>query len=146
MCNDVGLTLGTLKNYLLYAEQTFVISLVRPFYSNPKKELTKSPTIYFNDVGMCRFGQGQFGRDFNESTSGFIFQSFVFSILKQRFETGVDKINYWRSKDKAEVDFIIHRDGKAIPIEVKYAELKSRPSPVHSEASFNAIHHQKLMW
>lgn len=50
--------MDTLKNYLWYAEQTFIISIIRPFYTNAKKELTKSPVVYFIDVGMLNFSCG----------------------------------------------------------------------------------------
>lgn len=33
-------------------------------------------------------------------------------------------IHYWRIKDKAEVDFIIRRGDKVIPIKVKYRDMK----------------------
>ncbi len=134
LCNDTGLTLDTVKNYLWYAEQTFIIDLIKPYYTNAKKELTKSPTVYFNDTGMCYFGQGVYGQS-RMQNSGFIFQNFVYTLLKQRFKKGVDKVNYWRTKDKAEVDFVVHQEGKVIPIEVKCSQLK-KPAITRSYRSF----------
>jgi len=37
LANDVGVTVDTVKNYLWYAEQTFIINLVRPFFANLKR-------------------------------------------------------------------------------------------------------------
>jgi predicted AAA+ superfamily ATPase len=123
LCNDSGLTLATLKNYLWYAEQTFIIDLITPYFTNAKKEITKAPVVYFNDVGMNNFAQGIYG-SISEVNKGFIFQSFVYSLLKARWTKGLNKVNYWRTKDKAEVDFIVHEEGRIIPIEVKYSDLK----------------------
>ena len=39
------------------------------------------------------------------------------------------KLNYWRTKDKAEVDFVIEAGRKLIPIEVKYKQVKRRKVP-----------------
>ena len=134
LCNDVGLNVDTLKNYLWYAEQTFVIDLVKPFYTNAKRELTKAPAVYFSDTGMCNFGQGLYGVT-SVRNLGFVFQNFVYTLLKQRYQSGVNKVNYWRTKDKAEVDFVVHEQGSVIPVEVKYSELK-KPTITRSYRSF----------
>ncbi len=122
LASDTGVSLDTLKNYLWYAEQTFIISLIKPYFTNAKKELTKSPVVYFNDVGMLNFAAGRFGR-FN-FVDGFVFQNFIFTLLNQKYSTPLNPINHWRTKDKAEVDFIIHIDNEAIPVEVKHSNLK----------------------
>lgn len=123
LASDCNLTVDTVKNYLWYAQQTYIIQELMPFYTNAKKEITKSPSIYFNDIGMCRFAQGNFGNELSLN-DGFIFQSFVFQLLRDRYTD--EKLNFWRTKDKAEVDFIIHENGKPIPVEVKYSHLKKK--------------------
>ena len=45
------------------------------------------------------------------------------------------KINYWRTKEKAEVDFVASSGDKLIPIEVKYADIK-KPEINRSLRSF----------
>ena len=122
LSQDVGVRLETLKTYLWYAEQTFIISTVRPYFTNAKKEITKSPNIYFNDLGMCNFSKSNFNADGND---GMVFQNFVYTILKGKYERGLSKVNHWRTKDKAEVDFVVHTESGITPIEVKFSELKS---------------------
>jgi len=39
-------------------------------------------------------------------------------------------LNYWRTKDKAEVDFVIEAGKRLIPIEVKHQHLKQDKVPV----------------
>jgi predicted AAA+ superfamily ATPase len=41
-------------------------------------------------------------------------------------------LNYWRTKDKAEVDFVIEADQRLIPVEVKYKHLKQDKVPALS--------------
>ena len=120
LAQDTGIRTETLKTFLWYAEQTFIIKIIKPYYTNQKKELTKSPTIYFNDLGMLNFSKNNFN---GEMQDGMVFQNFVYSILDERFSHGLFKINYWRTKDKAEVDFIIHSKSGLIPVEVKYKEM-----------------------
>ena len=123
LAQETGLRTETLKTYLWYAEQTFIIKTVKPYFTNNKKEITKSPTIYFNDLGMCNFSKGMYGTTGN-NTDGMIFQNFVYLILKDNFTAGLAKVNYWRSKDKAEVDFIIHQQNGITPVEVKFSNIK----------------------
>ncbi|MCK5782428.1 MAG: ATP-binding protein [Flavobacteriales bacterium] len=142
LSQDVGIRLETLKTYLWYAEQTFIITIVKPFFSNAKKEITKSPNIYFNDLGMCNFSKSSFNADSND---GFVFQNFVYTILKEKYEKGLSKINYWRTKDKAEVDFVVHTENGITPIEVKFSELKN-PRVTRSFRSFIKKYSPKMAY
>ena len=127
-----SLRVETLKTYLWYAEQTFIIQHVKPFFTNPVKELTKSPVVYFHDTGMLNFSKNNFR---NTAIDGMLFQNLIFQFLKQKFEQGLMQIKYWRTKDKAEVDFIVEKENKIIPVEVKYKVLK-KPEISRSYRSF----------
>ena len=122
LSQDTGLSVETLKTYLWYAEQTFIISIVSPYFTNQKKEITKSPNIYFNDLGMCNYSKSNFGVDI--TNDGMLFQNFIYILLKEKYEKGLNKINFWRSKDKAEVDFVVHTANGILPVEVKYKKLE----------------------
>ena len=52
LSGQVGISTPTLKNYLYYAEKTFSITLVQPYFRNLQKEITKAPTPYFVDLGL----------------------------------------------------------------------------------------------
>ncbi|MBI5199398.1 MAG: DUF4143 domain-containing protein [Nitrospirae bacterium] len=60
--STVGISVQTVKNYLSYAEKTFIIKRLTPYYRNIRKEISKSPVLYFNDLGLRNFSIGQFGR------------------------------------------------------------------------------------
>jgi predicted AAA+ superfamily ATPase len=130
LSQDTGIRTETLKTYLWYAEQTFIIRVVNPWFSNPKKELTKSPTIYFNDLGMLNFNRNNFN-----TVEGMIFQNFIHLQLQNQFTKRLSRINYWRTKDKAEVDFILNSGEEVIPVEVKHKALK-KPEIERSFRSF----------
>ena len=114
----------TLKIYLWYLEKTFIIKRINPFYSNIRKELTKMPVYYFTDIGLRNYNRNQFILP-PDKTDGMLFQNFIFLLLKESKIFQNSKINYWRSKDGAEVDFIIHHGSDITPLEVKNTSLKS---------------------
>lgn len=66
---------------------------------------------------------------------GFQFQNFVFNILKEKIKKSSVIINFWRTKEKAEVDFVINSGRGVIPVEVKYRKLE-KPEIQRSMQSF----------
>ena len=147
--NELSATLGisppTVKNYISYAEKTFIIRLVTPFYRNIRSEITKSPAVYFNDTGLRNFSIGQFGNIDYFDYAGFIFQNFVFNALYDKFKYGNSSVHFWRSKDGGEVDFIIDKGNEIIPAEVKASELK-KPVITRSLRSFIEKYNPKEAW
>ncbi len=115
---------ATLKKYLYFAEKTFSIKKIRPYYNNIPKELRKSPMYYFSDIGMMNYALGKFGNLTNSMDLGFVFQTFIFNILYEITPKNYE-IKYWRTTDKAEIDFVIDKITDVIPIEIKYRKLKS---------------------
>jgi len=47
--NTLQLNEKTLSRYLFVLQKCFHIQLIKPFYQNLRKELTKMPKVYFND-------------------------------------------------------------------------------------------------
>lgn len=126
LASTLGLSLKTIKEYLWYLEKTFIIRRVTPYFSNIRKEITRSPIFYFYDLGLRNFAYGDFG---NLREKGFVFQNFVFNVLKEKIITSPAEIHFWRTKDKAEVDFVIEFGREIFPIEVKYKKLNSPEIP-----------------
>jgi len=124
----------TLDNYFYYLEQTFLIDRLRPYFKNTRKEIIKSPKVYFNDLGIRNFAINNFNNLNIREDKGFIFENFVYLILKEKLGSDY-KINFWRTKAGAEVDFIILKDLRPIPIESK-AKYFKKPSITQSMRSF----------
>lgn len=140
-----GIAVPTLKRYLWYAEKTFCIQYVSPYFTNVLKEITKSPTYYFVDLGLRNFAIGQMGNLTLANQMGFVFQNFVFNLLKSRFSLSNITLHFWRTTDKAEVDFVINRSGEIIPIEVKYGEINT-PTISRSFRSFIDKYNPNEAW
>lgn len=136
----LGISSATVKNYLYYLEKTFVVELLHPFYKNIRKEITKSPTVYFHDLGLRNYLLGNFGNLTRPDDLGFLFQNAIFGILREKTKYNGAKLNFWRTKDKAEVDFIINRAERIIPVEVKYKTF-TEPTIERSLRSFIEKYH-----
>jgi predicted AAA+ superfamily ATPase len=145
LSSTLGISVQTVKNYLTYAEKTFVVKRVSPYYRNIRKEISKSPVIYFNDLGMRNFSIGQFGRYAMFSEMGFLFQNLVYGLLQQQTKDESGTLHFWRTKDKAEVDFIINRGREVVPVEVKCREMKDK-SIARSLRGFIAKYRPREAW
>lgn len=118
--STLGISLHTVKNYIQYAEKTFIFKRISPFFRNIRKEITKSPIIYFTDIGLRNYASGVFGISINPQDKVFIFQNLIFNILKEKISFRGISVNFWRTKDKAEVDFVLDMGKEILPVEVKY--------------------------
>lgn len=109
-------------NYLEILEETFLIKIIRPYYKNKNKELTKIPKIYFIDSGVRNYFIKNFNKLNIRTDSGYLFEGFIVSeLIKMKNE----KIKFWQNKNKHEVDIILEQEN-ITPIEVKFKEkLKS---------------------
>lgn len=112
----------TVKLYLWYLEKTFIIHRINPYFSNIRKELTKMPIYYFNDIGLRNYIRNQFTVA-PQIDDGFLFQNFVYQLLKISSQYKDSRLHFWRTKDGGEVDFIALQGSTPTPIEIKYSSL-----------------------
>jgi len=129
LSSTLNISHQTLKKYLWYAQKIYLLDLVSPYARNIRKEITKSPVPYFWDMGFRNYSLGIFGHVNSPSEFGFLFENFVFLLLRTQTTLGSTKLNFWRTKDKAEVDFILESGKKITPIEVKFKSFKKEEVP-----------------
>ncbi|MBU3979333.1 ATP-binding protein [Patescibacteria group bacterium] len=138
----LGISIPTVKNYLWYLEKTFILEKITPYFKNVRKEITKAPVYYFYDIGMRNYAAGDFGRISLDDNVGFVFENYVFNALKEKTKRALPSIHFWRTKDGAEVDFIVNSGEAVIPVEAKKQNLK-RPEITRSLRSFIAKYNPK---
>ena len=129
--NELGNTLGldnkTVDKYLFILEKSFHIDLLNPFFRNLRKELTKMPKVFFNDIGLRNAILGKFESPMFRLDKGALLENFIYNQLRIKY--GRTKLKYWRTADGNEVDFIIEESfntGKAL--EVKWNCKQYKPS------------------
>jgi predicted AAA+ superfamily ATPase len=129
LASTLNVAFATVKKYLWYAQKVFLVELISPFARNVRKEISKSPVPYFWDLGLRNYSLGLFGHLESPMEKGFVFENLVFLVLKQKLRFMAARLHYWRTKDKAEVDFVIEEGKRLIPVEVKYKHLKQDKVP-----------------
>ena len=113
-----SLNFSSLKKNLNLLEKTYIIGLPKPFFTNKRIELVKNPKVYFYDTGLRNAVIDDFRQMEMRQDKGALWENFIYAEL---IKEGVD-VKYWRTKAKAEVDFILN---DKIPVEVKSSPAKT---------------------
>ena len=119
LSTTIGLSTTSVNNYLYILQKCFHIRLLKPFFKNLRKELSKMPKIYFNDLGMRNILLGQFQIIETRLDKGELLENFLFLRLNELYST--DNLRYWRTSSGNEVDFIISQGNEnSFAIECKF--------------------------
>lgn len=138
--NDIskttGLSYNKCENFIYLLEQMFIIKLIEPYETNKRKAIKKMKKVFFLDLGMRNIIIQNFNPPDLRTDTGALFENFVFLEILKHLET-YHTINFYRTRDGAEVDFIVNDMLKKISIEAKYKPLNKA---VHFKAlnNFNA--------
>lgn len=117
-----GLSYKETLKHLNILEKTFIMKLIKPYFTNKRTELTKNPKSYFMDLGLRSFLIDDFRALRARNDAGAVMENYAYNLLQSLDITS--GLKYWRTKSKAEVDFIIERQRNIYPIEVKYVSKK----------------------
>ncbi|MDD5770358.1 MAG: ATP-binding protein [Candidatus Gracilibacteria bacterium] len=117
LSNTLNLNYETLNRYLDILEGTYIFSFLKPYFTNIRKEISKMPKVYINDIGTLNniLGINYENIDFIPLN---IIENFIYNELKDFIF--LDDIYYYRTISKSEIDFIVKKENSLIPIEVKY--------------------------
>lgn len=115
----------TIVRYLDLLAQTFVITKVHPFSTNPRREIGRNYKIYFFDLGLRNALIGDFHPLEIRQDIGALWENFIaVERIKKFANQNISlKYNFWRTFNGAEVDWI--EDITNTPIqafEFKYRE------------------------
>lgn len=127
IATDCHVSVSMVRHYFSILEKTFVIQNIYPFTGNKRSEITSNPKCYYLDNGFRNQALGNFTQLDNRVDKGLLIESAIFQeILKYKVQHFLNyKIYFWRTKNGAEVDFIIYKNESSIyPVEVKYQSFK----------------------
>ena len=119
LANTLNVSKTAIDNYLYIMQKSFHIVLVKPFYKNIRKELTKMPKIYFMDLGLRNFFKNDFRMYQEREDRGQLLENIVLRHLLEKYPK--EQINFWRTTQQKEVDFVINSQ---MALEVK-SQMKS---------------------
>ncbi len=109
-----------IEEFLNILEYTFICKRIQPFHKNYNKEIRKTPKLYFLDMGLRNFILNNFNSLDLRTDVGSLFENFVFNELLANDNYSMKKINFWRTTNKTEIDFIVQQQGQIKAIEVKW--------------------------
>ncbi|MFH1227931.1 MAG: ATP-binding protein [Planctomycetota bacterium] len=125
LANTSRLSRITVEHYLFLMENTYILKLLRPFSSNLRSELFKTPKVFFYDTGIANL---LWLKTFSKTVLGNMFETSVFG---EFVKNGMDRdLFFWRTQDKKEIDFIIRKGKSALPFEAKLSQSGFNYTPM----------------
>ena len=127
---SLGVSSPTVKKYLYYLEEAYIVRVLQSYHFNTKKRLVKSPKVYLRDSGILHHISHIITRD-NLSNSVLIGASWEGYVLEQIIQLLDENISpyYYRTHHGSECDLVLERGNQIIAVlEVKYSN-----SPVVSK-------------
>lgn len=122
LARDLQSAPNTIAKYLEILEALYVIFTVRPFHRNVARAILKEPKAYFFDNGYVR---GDAGVKWENACAGMLLKHVQF---EQDALGRPASLHYLRTKDGAEVDFVLCADG--IPTHlIECKQMDHRPAP-----------------
>lgn len=123
IANSADLNYPETKKNLNILDNTFIVDFLSPFYTNKRLELSKNKKVYFIDLGFRNFLLSDLRKIEDRQDAGSIMENLVYLHLKKTDH--FNSLKYWRTKSKAEVDFVLEDKGEVIPAEVKYSSKRA---------------------
>jgi len=123
--NDIGVSSTTIKSWISVLKASYIVFELPPFFENISKRVVKSPKLFFTDTGLAAFLIGirtaeQAARD---PLRGGLYENFIIlEILKAHLNKGMrPDLYFFRDTHGNEVDLLIRKGGKLLPVEIKSA-------------------------
>lgn len=132
ICN---IDVGTVNAYIEIMEESHVVKRLRPFAGGKRREITGAPKTFFIDNGIRNQLLNNFSLELALRTDkGQLFENWAFSEIYKKLPMQ-SSVKFWRSKTRAEVDFVIEHAGTLSGLEVKHSPFKT-PKISRSSWSF----------
>lgn len=129
---DAGVSSATAKSWLTLLEATYVVFLLPPWFTNIGKRLTKSPKLYFYDVGLASWliGITQESHLQAHPLRGSLFENLVvLEMLKARINAGLQtNLHFYRDSSGLEVDVLLESGNMIRLFEIRSSQTFNQES------------------
>jgi len=104
----LGIEVNTVKRYIDYFENAFLIRRLQPYFTNSKKRIVKSPKIFIRDTGLLH---ALFNIENREDLDGYIgkgnsWESFVIQQITAILKPEISPY-FYRTQDGTELDLVL---------------------------------------
>ena len=123
LSKSLGIAIGTVKRYIDYLENAFLIRRIEPYFINISKRIVKAPKIYIRDTGLLH---ALTGIENSEDLEGFIgkgnsWEGFVIQQIVANLKNSVSYY-FYRTQDGSELDLVLVKGIKPVlGVEIKYS-------------------------
>ncbi len=124
---DIGVARTTIAAYYQVLEDCLIAERIEPYNkTTTRKKLTKSPKYLLFDLGLRRIAAKEPSL-LPPKLLGSLFEQFIGLELIRwaRMQKTKTSVHFWRDSSGPEVDWLLCRDKKLLPIEVKWTEKPS---------------------
>lgn len=127
----VGADVKTIDNYIYLLEQVYVVYRLGAHSGNLRNEINRKKKIYFYDNGVRNALIGNYSLPENRYDLGALWENYLVGERKKLLSyNGFHGHTYfWRSKAKAEVDYIEEINGKLYAYEFKWNPVAKAKFP-----------------
>lgn len=122
---SLGVNESTVRRYLDWLTQTYMVRQLQPWHANLGKRQVKSPKIYFRDTGLLHALAGiRSEADLVRSPRlGASWEGFALEQVLRLSQP--DQAYFWATHAGAELDLLMFKYGKRIGVEFKYMDAPS---------------------
>jgi len=124
LASDAGVSVNTAKDWLSLLEANFIVRRLPPWFANINKQLSKTPKLYFIDVGLacCLLRISTPEMLLVHPLRGALFETLVVAEMWKRNANALkpDNVYYYRDSSKKEVD-VVEDSGNGLAL----TEIKS---------------------
>ncbi len=117
LANTLNVSRSAIDNYLYVMQKSFHLALIKPFFQNIRKEITKMPKVYFMDLGLRNFFVDNFNPFETRSDKGQLLENAVYRQLTEKYDR--DEIRFWRTVNQKEIDFIAGKNAFEVKTSAK---------------------------
>lgn len=122
LASSLNVSQPSVKTYMEFLENAFLIRRLEPYFLNISKRLVKSPKVYIRDSGLFHhlIGVQNFDQLLGHISLGNSWEGYVIQQIIANLALGVEPY-FYRTKDRAELDLLLVKHGVVeVAMEIKF--------------------------
>jgi len=123
LSGSLGVSVNTVKRYINFFEQAFLIKRIPPLATNIKKRLVKSPEVILTDTGILHvlLGISTFDDLLGHPALGNSWEGYCIMQIISKVQNNYE-VSFFRTQDDAECDLVLSKSNKPVfALEIKYS-------------------------
>lgn len=121
-----GVSAKTVARYADILEEAHVVTLLQPWVSGKRAEVTRAPKVFFVDNGIRNSVLARLSAPERRDDVGALWENWVYTEIVKHIAPLLDSVGCWRTRSGAEVDFVVETGGRRIAVEVKASAANRR--------------------